>query len=281
MMARRSSMTLLMAATVTSSGCSSLYPTEPRGPRATFAMSVRWELERPPLATSDVRRAESFADARASWHRVAVRMPETCADRAVSAACSLVQSQIERGLAQKLAVASTSGASALTAAGARELGIDVLLVVDGVGMEAGTRRAEAKEHVDVVALDEAAAPASAPASVIEAARAIAKDRSADLRERVEKSPPDVVVTLDVTAVDTRTGDAVWFYRGREVSATRVVVGRRFAFAYEGETVWPIAKGKGASSAAPAAPPPSDDGARADLAARRVVEDMLTKLGGAS
>lgn len=283
---------LSVASTV---GCANLYPAAVRPARSYFAIEYRVRPEGEPRGLTDVHQAEKFAGVRSTWTKAVVRPPETCG--ADGASCAAWLTEIERGLVDaKLAVASWSAVrDAERAKGeagygaAREIGVDVVFVVNGAALETVAFGPRVRESFEVFELGEdgrVGGRLALPDGELDASTAFVKAHVSDARKELAKVPSHLVATLDVTAIDTSSGEAVWFYRKREVAALPLRrQGRRFAFAREGAESWPVSP-RGLPAVEKEADAQEFEGPasgalvdRSQALSRTVVADFLSRLRG--
>jgi hypothetical protein len=270
-------------------GCKSLYPAASHAPRSYLAIVYRAHAATEPKTTSEVHQADKFPALLETWKTAAVRAPDSCANDASS--CGAWLSQIERGLVErKFAVVSSTAVRDVERAkhvpahaAAHELGADVVFIINELDARAVPMGNDARETFDVFETDEEGRDRRPPAvaeSNLDAATTFAKKEVTSLRPELAKTPTHLLATLDVTAVDANTGEAVWFYQRREVSPVSFEVERDFMIATEGESWWPTYPHRlRGTDPAPAAPTASAFAEQSQALSRGVVTDFLSHIRG--
>jgi hypothetical protein len=277
-------------ATVASTvGCKNLYPAATRAPRSYFAVVYRAHAATEPHAKFEVRQADKFPALVDTWKTAALRAPDACGNDA--AGCGSWLTQIERGLVErKLGVVSWSALRDVERTkqepahvAARELQADVVFVINEIDARAVPLGTDARETFDVYDTDEYGndrRPSLVSESSAEAATTFAKQEVKGFSAALAKVPTHLTATLDVTAVDTNTGESVWFYRRSEVKPAPFPLERDFLMAREGESWWPEAP-RGLHGATPAFEPPPAGALteQAQALAGVVVADFLSRIRG--
>lgn len=297
-MARSITSWLVALVTITSTtvGCSNVYPSAIRAPRSYFAIRYRIRPKAAPRPVTNVRQDDKFTNLRTTWSKAVVRAPDTCsADRS----CTSRLTEIERGLVDgKLMILSstalrdverTKGVS--TQVAAREVGADVVFVINTLEVEAIPLGTAARASFEVFETDERGRRGqrlSLPEAELDASKAFVRAHVGDLQKELEDVTSHVTATLDVTAIDVASGDAVWFYQKQEVAAVPVRLERRFMFAREGERSWPVYPHLPGASNEPAdregesqveEEPPNTLAEQSKTLSRSVIADFLSRLRG--
>jgi hypothetical protein len=268
--------------------CKTLYPAAERAERSYLAVVYRVEPGAAPEPIADVRQGPSFPTVVTTWKTATVRPPDACANDAPT--CAPWLTEIERALTEhKFAIVSWSAVREYerskqvpTHVAAAELQADVVFVVNELAGEAIPLGKEPHETFGIYATDEAGRerrPLPDHRATVDAAAGFAKHQVKGLRDELAKTPTHLTATLDVTAVDAKSGVPVWFYRRREVKPLAVSVERDFLIANEGESWWPTyprgADDRSASSKSSA----TSVAEQSRALSRAVVSDFVARVGG--
>ena len=231
---------------------------------------------------------DTYRSGHASYGAAALRLPDACfADAGASGAptpahCSHFATEIERALngagfrvISADAVLKLEREKALSTYGAaKELGADVVFVVNS--LEATSVTAGATQIADSKIYRSDASGARGAPFVVDADASsafLAYTRGAVGKE-IE---PTTVIALssivDSTAIVTKTGESIWFYRRVITLPTAATQGMRFLFGRVTGGRWTPAAPLVAGEAAPPPPAPAPDaGVDPEAAAKAAAED---------
>ncbi|HVJ94629.1 MAG TPA: hypothetical protein VM580_32810 [Labilithrix sp.] len=316
---------LLGLALASSLGCSRLYPLAEAPDSSYFAVHYKVRAENEPRAVFEVKQADKFPALRATWNNAALRAPEHCvsesANKGIGAgagrnvklmtSCGFWLSELERVLVQsKFTVASWSALSDLERTkqvpayvAARDLGADVVFVINSLENDYIKLGKNSRESFEVYDADEdghASRRLPIEKATFDQVRSFVRTRMKPLTKEFQHVTTHLTATLDITAVDTKTGEAVWFYRKQEVKAQPIKLDRYFLFARSDKNIWPVQphafalaereEARAARSASEMsdhdslwldfkAPPDDAQAEEANLLARAVVADFLARFRG--
>lgn len=237
------------------SGCSPLFPAAEPPPTSYFA--VKYELRGPPapVPIEEVVSSQEFVERSPAWRVAAVRAPNYCSDRAGTEprriqGCMRVLAEIERNLvASRLVVVSWSTLHDTertqqreSYVAARDLGAQVVLVVNDLEDELVPFGDAPYEALGLTEADEnghSLGGMTLDAEHFEDLRRKTRRETESLRTATRGSTAHLVQRLDITAVDTETGKAIWFYRRSLSEPLRAVEYRHFLFATSNGRQWPV------------------------------------------
>jgi len=223
-----------------------------------FRVDYRVRAEGGIVPRAEVRAANRFPALRSLWTEgtAAVRLPDKCRsegagggtgalqqgslDRAIlSTECGFWLAEIERALVKaKYKVVSWNALTQVehtkgvpTYVAARDLGADFVFLVNS--LEAGTSKlgkayTESLHFYDSDAAGTRGAPRELEDDDRGALKKFVQGRTEVLRN--EKLVTGIKAILDMTALDTKTGEAVWFYLKQEAKPVPLSLDRRFLFA---------------------------------------------------
>jgi hypothetical protein len=306
-------------------GCAETYPAAEAPDASYFAVHYKIRAENEPRAMFEVKQAEKFPALRATWNNAALRAPEHCTSESANkgtgagegknvklmTSCGFWLSELERVLVQsKFTVASWSALRDLERTkqvpayvAARDLGADVVFVINSLENERIQLGKNYRENFDVYEADEdgrASRRLAINKATFDSVRSFVKTRMKPLTKEYQHVATHVTATLDITAVDTKTGEAVWFYRKQEVKPKPLRLDRYFLFARSEKTLWPVQphafgltereEQRVARSGSDAsdhdsqwidfkAPPADADAEEANALSRAVVADFLSRFRG--
>jgi hypothetical protein len=245
-------------------GCSSLYPLAEAPQTSYFAVRYKVRAEVEPRAIFEVKQADKFPALRAQWNAAALRAPESCSQESANkvtgagegknvkllTSCGLWLSELERVLVEsKFTVSGWTSLRDLEATkhipayvAGRELGADVVFVINSLENETVQLGGSSKESIDVFEADRdghAGNRLPLEREAFDNVRAFVRTRMKTLTQEFQHATTHITATLDVTAVDTKTGEAVWFYRKQEVKPVNLRLDRYFLFGTSSGRMWPV------------------------------------------
>jgi hypothetical protein len=289
-----------------------------------FRVDYRVRAEGGIVPRAEVRAAARFDTLRGLWKEgtAAVRLPDRCKqegagggtgalgqaaiDKSImSTECGFWLAEIERALVKaKYKVVSWNALSQVehtkgvpTYVAARDLGADFVFLVNS--LEAGTSKL-GKAYTESLRFFDSddAGNRGSPRELDDDERRSLKDfvqaRTRALRN--DKLVIGIKAILDMTALDTKTGEAVWFYLKQEAKPVPIALDRRFLFGqYKNKTGWWPAIPSGYQAQIKAAearrssvdeesgegePAPEDAyNAEVNELVRTVVDDFMTRFRG--
>lgn len=231
-----------------------------------FRVDYKIRAEGGLVPRAEVREGVNFNKLKGSWTEgtAAVRLPESCKQegaaqgtgalaaegKAIMATnCGFWLAEIERALSKgHYKVVSWNALSQLertkgvpTHIAARELGADFVLLVnslDAAPSRLGKAYSESFKYFD----SDPSGKKGAPREIADAERHRLKEfvqsRTNFLRDK--DLVTGIKAVLDMTAVDAKTGEAVWFYLKQEARLLQSGLDRHFLFAeYADDQWWPL------------------------------------------
>jgi len=234
---------------------------------------------------------DTYRAGHASYGAAALRLPDACAGGAAAAPppphCSHFATEIERALGDAGirviaadAVLKLEREKALSTYGAaKELGADVVFVInslEAVSVAAGTTQVANSKIYSSDASGTRGAPLVVDADTSSAF--LGYTRGAVGKEIAPTTVIALSSVVDATAIVTKTGESIWFYRRAITVPTAAHQGMRFLFGRVKGGRWtpaaPIVDGEAAPP--PAAPPPPapapDGGASPEVASTAGADD---------
>jgi len=227
-------------------------------------------LEQP---RAEVRQSDRFSTLRTTWNTVAIRRPDACANETAGQAtgafthetgevqhetmlgtdCGFWLAEVERGLAKnKFTVVSWKSLEQVekknqvpSYVAARQLGADVVFIVNS--LESGPVSRESRGQNVSTKVDYFESNPNGdrlePLEVTETDNRSVTDFMKPLTKSMRSGKwfYAVKTVLDITAVDTRTGEAVWFYVKQQVCREDVPAEMNFLFGHypADDQWWPV------------------------------------------
>jgi hypothetical protein len=247
-------------------GCAAGLP-QCRDKDTTQYVSVRYRVEFLDGVTprAEVRHVDRFSALRPTWNTVAIRRPDAClnegaatgtgamhsAETMLGTDCGFWLAEIERGLAHnKFSIVSWNALNQVehtkqvpTYVAARDLGADVVFIVNSLqastispqkmGFEIGERLSFFESNADGDRLQPLPMNEEETGSYLK----FIQNRTAWMRDKSRTT--GIVAVLDVTAVDTKTGEAVWFYLKQASKQVETSIDVNFLFANNERGEWPV------------------------------------------